>query len=200
MAKFLESEKKRISKFYSSALYGLYLKDIVSEDEMDVIVDDILTLREIVRSSTWKDLSFFSSRFNFTNNEIENLIESVINKELKSPITKKWVNLHIDNGHYFLLDRSVKNIENDIFTFYIESFDYVEFNQQRKQKIQNFFRKFYKEKVLSEPKSKFIKLYFSNITRDESLSEIEVDAKFKKIANDLFDYEIDLIEKNLFKS
>jgi hypothetical protein len=200
MAKFLESEKKRISKFYSSVLYNLYVQDKVTEDEMDVIVDDILTLKEIVKSSVWRDLSFFSSRFNFTNNEIETLIESIINKELKSSITKKWINLHIDNGHYSLLDRSIKLVENNIFTFFIESSDYVEFNQTRKQKISNIFRKYYKEKILSDPKSKFVKLYFLNIERDKSLKSMEIDSKFKKIANDLFDYELDLIEKNLFKS
>ena len=196
MAKFLESEKRRLSNHYIQSLISLFEKGTIPESEMDKIVDDIETLSEILPKVLWKDLTYMTTRFSLTNEEIAVVIERSVYPVLLSDYTKHWLKEQILRNHFTIIERSVKNLLKKILILDIELPEYIKIDDSRKTKISNFVKHFYKEVVINNGKISFIKLHFNHV---KTVTKFEIDEDFRKLANQLFDFEINIIEKNLLK-
>jgi hypothetical protein len=199
MAKFTETERKRLSHYYNEVLFNLFTSEQINEEDMDTIINDIDTLTNLSDTKTWTDLNFYIKRFSLSNDEVLELLGSTL-KDLTSPILKRWVRIHIENNHFPILSRNLKDSEKYIVKFYVDIPEFIDITESRKQKMTNMVRKFYQEKILDEKKNKFIKVYLTSLPLSKEAQEMTKDEKFKKIANAIFDYEIDLIEKNLFQN
>jgi hypothetical protein len=196
MAKFLESEKRRLSNNYVQSLLSLFEKGIIPESEMDKIVEDIETLSKVFQKVLWKDLTYMSSRFSMTNEEIKNVLERSIYPVLLSEYSKQWLNEQILRNHFTIIERSVKNLLKKVLILDIELPEYITIDDTKKNKIYNFIKRYYKEKILNNGKIFFIKLHFNHV---KTITKFEIDEDFKRLANQLFDFEINIIEKNLLK-
>jgi len=194
MAKFLESEKRRISNYYVKSLYSLYENSIISESEMDILVEDIEIISELTKSKEWKNFNFITTRLSLTSEEVLELFNKLIFPDFKIEYSKKWFSEIINRNHYTIIDSIVNEFLKRVVILDIVVPEYIVINSERKNKIYSFVKKFYKDKVFNNGKDKFIKLHFHNVGTE---SHFEIDDDFKNLANKLFDFEINIIEKKL---
>jgi hypothetical protein len=199
MAKLTETERKRLSNYYNEVLFNLFTTDQINEEEMDIIINDIDTLTNLAETKTWTDLNFYVKRFSLSNDEVLKLLDSTL-QSLVSPLLKRWVKIHIENNHFPILYKNLKDSEKYVVKFYFDIPEFIEITEARKQKMTSMVRKFYQEKILDEKKNKFIKVYINSLPIPKEKEEMVKDEKFKIIACALFDYEINLLEKNLFQN
>ena len=196
MAKFLESEKRRLSSSYVQSLIKLFERGVIPESEMDLIVEDIEALNKIIQKIIWKDLTYLTNRFSLSNEEIRKLIERSVFPSLMSDYTKGWLREQIMRNHFTIIDRSIKTILKKILLIDIEVPEYIAIDESRRAKIFSFIKKYYQEKIFSNGKIAFIKLHFNHV---KSITKFEVDDDYKRLANQLFDFEIKIVEKKLLK-
>jgi len=194
MAKFLESEKRRISNYYVKSLYSLYEKGLISEDEMDILVEDIEIISGLTKSKEWKNFNFITTRLSLSSEEVLGLFNKIIFTDFKTEYSKKWFDEIINRNHYTIIDSIVSEFLKRVVILDIEVPEYIIINNERKNKIYSFVKKFYKDKIFNNGKDKFIKLHFHNV---KTISNFEIDDDFKNLANKLFDFEINIIEKKL---
>jgi hypothetical protein len=196
MAKFLESEKRRLSGNYVHSLITLFEKGVISESEMEKIVDDAETLSGITQKILWKDLSTMTSRFSLTNGEIKSIFERTIYPLLLSNYSIGWLNEQISRNHFTIIERSIKSLLKRVLILDIEIPEYISIDESRRNRIYNFVKRFYKEIIFNNGKTSFIKLHFNHV---KTVTRLEIDEDYKNLANQLFDFEINIVEKNLLK-
>ncbi len=193
MAKFLESEKRRLANIYVQALYDLYEKESISEDEMDMIIEDIEVVDSVLLGVS-RRLALITNNFSLAFEELNHIFATAVYPELKSNYSIQWIKEQIDRNHFSILHKSIKSLLKRVILLDIETPDYISITPDRKIKIYNFVKNYYRKKVFSNGKTTFIKLHFNPV---KTMGSIEMDSEYKALANQLFDFEINIIEKKL---
>lgn len=194
MAKFLESEKRRLANNYVQSLYSLYEKGDLTETDMDLIIEDVEVIAGIFPNDLWRKLTYMTNRFSLGNEEISKLFANAVYPHLSSGYTKKWIDEHIQRNHFTIIERSIKTLLKKVLLLDVETPEYISITPERKSKILGFVKKFYREKIFNNGKSVFIKLHFNKV---KTVGMVEMDDDYKALANQLFDFEIKIIEKKL---
>ena len=195
MKKFLEFEKNKLGKLYSKALLNLFFAGKISDPEMDNVVQDIELLFKITETELWADFTFKSAR-GFTNQEILSIFDKSVFPFIFSEFTKLWITEQIKNDHFAVLEKSFKYFLRRIMFVDIEVPEYIKVSDKNKVKIKNFVDHFYKDKVNERSHLKYIKLNYESVKTEP---KFEAEEEYIKLANQIFDFNINIIEKNLIQ-
>jgi hypothetical protein len=98
--------------------------------------------------------------------------------------------------HFLVLEKSFKYFLRRILLVDIEVPEYINVSDKNKVKIKNFVKDFYKDKITERSPIDYIKLNYESIKTEP---KFEAGEEYTKLANQLFDFNINIIEKNLIK-
>lgn len=197
MKKILESEKNKLGKLYSKALLNLFFSGKISESEMDIIIRDVQALYKVMtRIKLWLDFTFTKYRFSFKKEELINIFNSAIFPLLNSEITKIWVKEQINKDRFVVLEKSFRYFLRSILLIDIKVPEYIELSDKHKDKIKYFVKSFYKDKITERSRVRYIMLNYEQI---KTKPDFNAGAEYIKLANQIFDFEINMIDEKIFK-
>jgi hypothetical protein len=196
MKKFLEFEKNKLGKLYSKALLKLFLTGKISESEMDNVVQDIEILFKITEKRLWLDFADLSARFGFTTTKTLSIFDNSVFPFISSEYTKIWVTEQIKKDHFVILEKSFKYFIKRILLVNIEVPEYISISDKNKIQIKNFVKHFYKDRITERSHIDYIKLNYEGVKTEP---KFEAGEEYIKLANQFFDFNINIIEKNLIK-
>lgn len=190
------SQRRKLGKLYSKALINLFVEGKILEPEMDKIVTDIQVLHEITKKRAWIDWTQRSRRLGLTTQEILKIFEDAIFPHVSLEFTKVWITKHINENHFPVLVESYKYFLRQILLVDVKVPEYIKITEKHKEKIKNFVENFYKNKITERGQIGYIKLSYEYVKTEP---KFRTGDEFVKLANQLFDFNIDIIEKKIIK-
>jgi len=197
MKKLLESEKNKLGKLYSKALLNLFFSGKISESEIDNIVRDVQVLYKVMtRAKLWLDFTFTKHRFSFKTEELLSIFNNAIFPFLSSEFTKIWVQEQINKNHFVVLEKSFRYLLRSILLIDIKVPEYIELSDKHKAKIKYFVKDFYKDKITERSQVHYIMLNYEQVKTE---TNFKIEEEYIKLANHIFDFEINMIETKIVK-
>ena len=193
----LESKKNKLGKLYSKGLLNFFGK--ISESEIDNIIRDVQALYEVIRGTkSWLDFTLKNNKYSFKKEGIrEKILNNAVFPLLSSEVTKIWIKEHIDRNHFVVLEKSFRSLLRSILVIDIKVPEYIELSDKHKEKIKYFVKHFYKDKITERSRVYYIMLNYEQVKTE---SNFKIEEEYVKLANELFDFKVNIIEKEIVKN
>jgi len=197
MKKFLESEKNKLGRLYSNELLNLFISGKISESEIDSIIRDVQVLYKVMTGTkAWLDFTLTDHKFGFKTQKLLSIFNDAVFPLLSSEFTKIWVKEQINKNRFVVLEKSFRYFLRSILLVDIKIPEYIELSDKHKEKIKFCVKNFYKDKITERSRIHYIMLNYEQVKTEPNFNTGE---EYIKLANQLFDFEINMIEKTIVK-